>query len=85
MTTTRSAEWGNWGITFTEWDGERRPYVPRILGTMYFPIGNCGPVDGTLGSLERASNRSIVASWITDGVLPSKLDTSHANETQTSY
>lgn len=67
----RKAEWGNWGITFSWSDGGYAP--AKIEGTLYFPVGNCGPCDGYLGSSERDNYKAIVAAWMRDGVLPQNL------------
>ena len=58
----RRAEWGHWGITFC------RGRAP--VGTLYFGVGNGGPVDGTVGSPERERYQEACRSWVASGVLP---------------
>lgn len=77
---TRSAEWGNWGITLVQWDTPERPYVPQIIGTVYFGVGSQGPIDGTIGSSTRQGYRDMVAAWMRDGIVPANIDTAHATD-----
>lgn len=77
---TRSAEWGNWGITFVSWMGPTRPYLVRIHGCRYFPIGNRGPCDGTLGSSERQRYQEMIRAWVQDAILPEGLNVEHATK-----
>lgn len=82
MTLHREVEWGNWGLTFLSWMGDRRPYVARIHGVKYFPIGARGPVDGIIGSSERRQWQEMVRGWMADGTLPEGLDMRHATAAQ---
>lgn len=75
---TRSAEWGHWGITFIQWTGARRPYLPQIMGNVYFPVGSCGPCDGFAGSTERNKWRDMIQKWANDAILPENIDTKFA-------
>lgn len=74
---TRSAEWGNWGITFVSWEGPARPYLVNIHGIKYFPVGSQGPIDARPG--DRALYLGMIAAWADSGTLPSGLDTRHAS------
>lgn len=61
----RRAEWGHWGITFC---------VGRVpVGTLYFPAGHAGPMDGFIGSPERERYREACRAWVASGVLPEGL------------
>lgn len=73
----RQAEWGNWGITFVT-RHDVRDYAPAsIEGTLYFPVGAQGPVDGFIGSPERLRYQAIVKAWQERGELPANLSTTH--------
>jgi hypothetical protein len=74
----RSAEWGNWGITFFT-RNHASDYAPSsIAGTLYFPVGARGPMDGFVGSPERQRYQAVIAAWQQRGELPDGIDTSHA-------
>ena len=67
----RVTEWGHWGLTFSWSDGGYAPV--KIEGQLFFPVGNCGPCDGFLGSPERARYAEIVKAWNERGELPEGL------------
>ena len=71
--TQRTAEWGNWGITFLDVQPDRSKKYGLIIGTLYFPIGTRGPCDGFIGSSERMSYQDVVRNWMDDGTLPAGL------------
>lgn len=69
-TRIRTAQWGHWGITFSEHDVDaygRQSYAPAVIRkTLSFPVGACGPVDLP----RRDEYRQAVRNWIDNGVLP---------------
>ena len=69
----RSVEWGHWGITFMRPQSDRTKNFGEIVGHVGFGVGNCGPVDGTVGSPLRAQYREMCRAWVERGVLPSNL------------
>lgn len=73
--TQRTVYWGHWGIAFGEVQPDLTKNFGRIIGTVYFPVGNGGPVDGTVGSPERLGYQAMVKDWIENGVKPAKLVT----------
>ncbi len=79
---TRSAQWGHWGITFVQWEGDRRPYVPQIMGTVYFGVGSQGPIDA---GPARQRYQELVRAWMSDAVLPAGIDTKFVTTSQTDY
>lgn len=58
----RRIEWGNSGITYIE---DNHP-VYRFE----FPVGPQGPVDGTIGSPERAKLVATIGKWVDEGIAP---------------
>jgi hypothetical protein len=57
----RTASIGNWGLTFLA-DG-------LVAGTVYFPVGPQGPIEGSLGSPERERYRQAARDWVDKGIL----------------
>lgn len=64
--TERTIEWGHWGITFMDPQPDRSRNYGVIAGTVSFPAGPRGPVDG-----DRAFYRAMCDAWISDRVVPS--------------
>lgn len=56
----QKVEWGNWGITlYAEADGKN-----VFFGKLYFPVGPQGPIDGHIGSPERARWLKACSDWM---------------------
>lgn len=72
--TNRRAHWGHWGISFIEYQSRDLYAEPqKIYGTLFFPVGACGPVDGFIGSPERQVYKEICKAWAERGELPANL------------
>lgn len=66
----RTVEWGHWGLTFMEPQPDASRNYGKIIGTVPFPVGNCGPCDGTVGSPQREKYRAMCKAWMERGELP---------------
>jgi len=66
----RTVQWGNWGITFMEKQPDERLNFGVIVGSVQFPVGNAGPVDGVYGSDRRKSLQAACEEWVKDGTEP---------------
>lgn len=67
----RSVQWGHWGIDFLDMQPDRTKNFGIIVARISFPVGNCGPIDGHLGSAIREDYQRMVARWIESRVIPS--------------
>lgn len=68
--TSRTVEWGNWGITFMEPQPDRTKNHGLIVGTLYFPVGSRGPIDS---DPRGPDYRAICRNWTELGILPAGL------------
>jgi hypothetical protein len=65
----RAVKWGNWGITFLL---VVQPDHEVSVGFLSFPVGTCGPIDGTFGSPERQRYQDLCTRWVSKGILPAE-------------
>lgn len=69
----RTVQWGHWGITFMDRQPDERMNFGLVVGTLPFPVGAAGPVDGTVGSDTRLRLKATCDAWVRDATLPDGL------------
>ena len=62
----RTASWGHWAIDFMEQQHDLTCNFGVLAGTVYFPVGNCGPCDLP----RREAYKKMIADWMAGGALP---------------
>jgi len=69
VSATRFVSWGHWGIGF--WEGDRNDLdICQAIAQISFPVGPCGPMDGTLGSREHLNYQRMCSAWVDTGEMP---------------